>query len=218
MGGRADADLVHAVFRVHHQHVFTAQIGQHPRQRLHQFAGEHAQHLVGRPGGIGQRAQHVEDGAHAHLLARADGVLHGAVVPGREHEAHPHPLDALRHLFGREVQVHPGGLQHVGAAGLAGDGTVAVLGHLAASGGDHETAGGGDIEGAGAVAAGADDVDHVLAVHLHPGCQLAHHLGSGGDLVDGLALHAQADEKTADLRRRGGAGHDGVHHRAHLLA
>ncbi len=93
-----------------------------------------------------------------------------------------------------------------------------MLGHLAAGGGNHETAGGGDVEGAGAVAAGADDVDHVLTLHVHFRRQFAHHLGGGGDLVDGLALHAQADEETADLRRRGGAGHDGVHHRAHLLA
>jgi hypothetical protein len=48
--------------------------------------------------------------------------------------------------------------------------------------------------------------------------QLAHHLGGGRDLVDGLALHAQRDHQAGDLHRRGLAGHDLVHDRVHLLA
>src|SRR5690606_21730189 len=41
--------------------------------------------------------------------------------------------------------------------------------------------------------------------------------GCGCDLVDGLALHAQADQKAANLCRGTFAGHDGAHDGRHLF-
>src|SRR5262245_48395947 len=68
------------------------------------------------------------------------------------------------------------------------------------------------------VAAGAAGVDEVLVVlHLDVRRQLAHHLRRGGDLADGLLLHAQADDEAGDLRRRQLAAHDLAHDVQHLV-
>ena len=90
-----------------------------------------------------------------------------------------------------------------------------ATGHAGA--GDDEGRGGGDVVAAGGVAAGADDVDGALgrldAEHLR-----AHGGDRAGDLVHGLAAHAEADEERADLRRRRLAGHDDAEGLLGLLA
>ncbi len=53
--------------------------------------------------------------------------------------------------------------------------------------------------------------------HGHLGGELAHHVGGGGDLADGLLLHPQADENAGDLRGRHLAAHDLAHQREHLV-
>ena len=77
---------------------------------------------------------------------------------------------------------------------------------------------GGDVEGARAVAAGADDVDERCTRRRHRDDVLGHRLGEAGDLVDRLALGAEADEQAADLRGRRLAAHHDAHHVARLGA
>src|SRR5690554_5697687 len=134
------------------------------------------------------------------------------MVVGGEHEAHAHLLDTARHLLGVQVQVDAGHDAEVGAARRRRYPAIAVLGHVAAGGGHHEAGRGGDVEEVGAVAAGADDVHHVLGVEVHRLHQLAHHLGGGADLLGGLALHGHAHQEGGDLGVAGLPGHDLAHH------
>src|SRR5690606_33715914 len=134
-----------------------------------------------------------------------------------EHKAHADLLGAEDHLFGRQVQVDAGRFQQVGTAAFAGNSPVAVLGDGAAGGGDHKGAGGGDVEQVGAIAAGAAGVHQIGRVDGDWRNQFAHGGGSAGNLVDALALHAQADQEGADLGVRGLTGHDEVHGLGHLL-
>ena len=130
----------------------------------------------------------------------------------------PHFTHAMGHLFRVQVQADARRLQGVSAAGLAGNRAVAVFGHVTACRRGHEHGCGGDIEGAGSIATGAHDIHGIIqAGDIHPGRQLAHHRGGRSDFRHCLPLHAQADEKAADLRRGGAAGHDGSHDGCHLL-
>ena len=81
---------------MHHHHVAAAEALQHAGLDADQIGMEHAHHLVLRPGRVGERAQQVEQRAHAQLAPHRRGVLHGAVEVGREHEADADFVDALR--------------------------------------------------------------------------------------------------------------------------
>ena len=96
LGPFADADLVEPVPGMDHQDMTAAQALQDLRQGRQQVLAEDPEDLIGDPGGVGQGAQDVEDGAHPQFPPRADGMLHGTVVGRGEHEAHPD----LRHATG----------------------------------------------------------------------------------------------------------------------
>ena len=214
---RADGDFIHAVVGVHHQYVLAAKFLQHLGQRFDPLRGKNADHLIRRAGGIGKRPEQVEHRAHAHLAARADGVLHGGVEFRCEQETDAKLVHAPRHLLRRELEADTCRFEHVGAAGLARNRAVAVLRHPPTGRGDHKCRGGRDIKGMHAVAAGAAGIHQMRAADIDARCEFAHHLGGSGDFLHGFALHAQPDEETADLRRRRGAGHDQTHHRAHRV-
>ena len=118
------------------------------------------------PGGIGERAQEVEDRAHGQLLAHRDHVLHRGVVAGREHEAEAELVDAARHRLGGQVDARAQRLEHVRRAGPARGRAVAVLGHPAAGAGGHEGRRGGHVE-RGPPAARAGGVHQAVAARLH---------------------------------------------------
>ena len=140
----------------------------------------------------------------------------GAVVGGREHEADTALAHAGSDLVRPEIDARTGNLEHVGAAALAARGTVTVLGDVAAGRGGYEGGGGGDVERAAAVTTGTAGVDQRPQADLDRHGELAHHRGRRGDLVDGLALHAQGDQQPGDLRWRGFAFHHRDHHFVHL--
>mmetsp|Transcript_20777 Transcript_20777/g.79644 ORF Transcript_20777/g.79644 Transcript_20777/m.79644 type:complete len:352 (-) Transcript_20777:6929-7984(-) len=195
-----------------------AQALQHAHLDADQVGVEHAHQDVGRTGRIGQRTEDVEDGPHAELAAHRRDVLHRRVMVGREHEADAALGHAGGHLARRQLDVGAQRLQHVGAAGLAADAAVAVLGHLGAGGGGDEHRAGGDVEAVRAVAAGADDIDQMRQrAQRHLVAQLAHHLGRGGDLADGFLLHPQASDQRGGDDGRHLAGHDAAHQRQHLV-
>jgi len=96
--GGAQADLVHAIAAVDHHGVLGTQALQSAHLDAHQIGMEHAHQDVGRAGRVGERAQDVEDGAHAQLAAHRRHVFHGRVVVGREHEADARLGNALGDL------------------------------------------------------------------------------------------------------------------------
>ncbi len=186
--------------------------------RLDPALGIDPEHVAAGAGGVRLRAEEVEHGARAKLRPARTDMLHGRVMGRREHEADAGFLDAARDHFGAEVDLDAERLQHVGRAGFAAQGTVAVLGDGNAGGCGDNRRGGRDVEGFGAVAApGADDVDDILGGvdgdHL-----FAQDRDGGGDLADRLALDAEAHQEGADLAGRGFALHDGGHDAAHFLA
>ena len=76
---------------------------------------------------------------------------------------------------------------------------------------------GRDVERARLVAAGAAGVEQ-RARHVRERLErLAHRAREAGDLVDGLAAHAQRDREARDLRGRGRAGEDVLHDAERLL-
>ena len=87
---------------------------------------------------------------------------------------------------------------------------VAVLGDRDAGGRRDEGGGRRDVERAAAVAARPDDVDRAVR-RLDVDRALAHRRGEPGQLVDGLAAHAETHQQGGQLGRRRLA----VHHRAH---
>jgi hypothetical protein len=121
-------------------------------------------------------------------------------------------------LWRLQVDVGAQRLQHVRAARLRRDTSIAVLGNRGAGRGRDEGRGGGDVEGMRRIAAGADDIDEVGVVgHLHAGAQLAHHRGRGGNLADGFLLHAQAGQDRRGHHRRYVSLHDQPHQVQHLV-
>jgi hypothetical protein len=203
---------------VHDHDVLAAELVEDLRQWLHPVAGEDTHHLVGGARRIGERAEQVEHGAHAHLAARTDRVAHRPVVHRREHEADADLVDAAGDRLGLQLDHDAGRLEQIGAARAARDRAVAVLGDARVGSGRDEGAGGGDVEGLRRVTAGAAGVHEVLAGDLDARRQLAHHRRRRRDLLHRLALHPQPDQKAADLCLRSVARHDRAHDLGHLLA
>ena len=164
VGAFADRDFIHAIRAVHHQHMAAAEPLQHARLDADQVRMEHAQHLVFRAGGIGQRPQHVEHRAHAEFAAHRRGVFHRAVEIGREHEADADLVYALADLFRGQVEVDAERFQHIRRAAGRRHRAPAVLGDPRTRRGGDQRAGGGDIEGVRGIAAGAAGIHQMGAV------------------------------------------------------
>lgn len=204
-------DLVHAVVTVDDEAALEAELKESLR---HEFCGERtpgADELGLGAGGIGERAEHVEDGAHLEFDADGLGVLHGGVKGGSEEETDAGFADALTHLRGVEGDFDAEGLEDVGAAALAGDGTVAVLGDAGSGSGGDEGGDGGDVEGALAVASGAAGVDDGAWAGVDWIDACAHGAGESGDLFSGFAADAEGGEEGGGLRRRGVAFQQEAH-------
>ena len=117
MRRRAERDLVHAVLAVDHQRVLGAQALQHAHLDADQVGMEHAHQDVRRAGRVGQRAEDVEDRAHAELLAHrrrrssSRGWWLGANMK-------PMPVSSMQcaTCVRRQVDVGAERFEHVGAA------------------------------------------------------------------------------------------------------
>jgi hypothetical protein len=72
-----------------------AELRQHLRDRRHELRREHAHHLRPRPGGVRQRAEHVEDRARRELAPNRGRMLHGGMMRRREQEAEAELVDRL---------------------------------------------------------------------------------------------------------------------------
>ena len=128
----------------------------------------------------------------------------------REAEGDPAAFGDLGDLLGGEVEAHAQRLEHVGGAGPAARGPVAVLDHLGAGAGHDDGRHRGDVDRHRAVAAGADDVDRRAPGGEAVGV-LEHHARQARHLGGGLALGPQRREEARELRVGGRAGHHLVH-------
>ena len=134
------------------------------------------------------------------------------MVGGGEHKAHAHFAQAAFHHRRRQFNADAQGLQHIGAAAVAGGGAVAVLGHGEAGAGHYESGGGGNVKGAFAVAAGAAGINGDAGRGGNGQRLFPHHGGKAGDFRRGFALDGQGGEIGAQLGGGSRAVHNGAHH------
>ena len=217
-GGCAEADFIHAIAPIHHHSMLSAQTLQRTHLDAHQIGMEHPHQDVGRTGGVGERAEDVENGFDAQLAPHRGHVLHGRVVVGRKHEAQAGLRNALGNPLRAQVDVDTQALQHIGTAAFAADAAPAVLADTRPGGGGHKHGTGGNVEGVRAIAPGAHDVHQVGGVgHMNLGGKLAHHLRGGGDFTDGFLFHAQAGDECGHHHGRHFAAHDQPHEVQHFI-
>ena len=140
---RADRQLVHAVARVEHDRALDAQPAPAPRpscppaiRRPRRAPG------TSRRPGCTAGPSTLNTVRSAKLAPRHAGEPKRRVEDRREQEADAGLVDAARHAFGAEVDLHAELLEHVGRAAHRRRGAVAVLG-------DPRAAGGGDDRGRG---------------------------------------------------------------------
>ena len=161
------AHLVQTVGAGHYQCLHGTKPRQRSGDRVQERRVRHPDDLPGGAGGVGERAEEVEDRAHGELLAHRDDEPRGAVVRGREHEAEAGLLDAAGDRLGLEVDPDAERLEQVGRARQAGGRAVAVLGDRAAGAGGDQRRRRRDVERR-APAARAGGVDQVLAAGAAP--------------------------------------------------
>ncbi len=209
-GGGGGGDLIEPVVAADHQGAGPA-VG----ENLSQHRGEGAVGTAdeGGPGagGVGQRGQVVDGGGDAEGLADRDGVAQSVVEARGEGEADPDVVHAPGHGVGGEVQGQAQGFEDVGAAGLGGDRPAAVLDHGVAGGGHDDRGHRADVDRVGAVAPGADDVEHLGSVDRERDDAFHQRVEQPAQFGGGLALGAQGDEEAGQLGGLGGVVHDLPH-------
>ncbi len=167
-------------------------------------------------GGIGERAEQIENRAHAQFAARGNRIARGGVHRGCVEKADADLFDGFGDTFGREIDFYSEGFEHVGRAAARAGGTVAVFGDAHAGSGDDEGHGGGNVERATRVAAGAAGVhEHFVGMFAAGGKNwggvAAHGQGEADDFVNRFAFYAQRDQQAGDLLGAGLAGKDLLH-------
>ena len=195
---------------MHDQRELRAELQQDTRDRLAERGGRDAQELSTDAGGVRERAEDVEDRSDAELAPDRRSVPHRRVVARGEHESKSDLFEARRDAGRAEVDRDPELLEDVGAAAGARGRTVAVLRDARAGCDGDDRRDGRDVERVRTVAPGAAGVDRVRrGVHLDRG--VTERRGEARDLLHGLAAQVHHGEETAELGRRGFAGHDMAH-------
>ena len=115
-------------------------------------------------GGIGQRAEQVENGPELQFSAGGLRVFHGGVQGLREEKADADLLNGARHFLGRGGDVDTELFEDIGAAARSGVGAIAMLGNAGAGAGGDKRGEGGDVESDRVTAAGSAGVEKRLAV------------------------------------------------------
>jgi hypothetical protein len=75
------------------------------RERLGEFGIVDARELNVRTRRIRERTENIEDGALTNLLARTNGMFHGRMKLGGEHEADADFINGFANLLRREVEI-----------------------------------------------------------------------------------------------------------------
>ena len=172
------------------------------RERGAKFGARDADKLRGRPRGIEERAEEVEDGAPAALrakFARGANVTERRVKVRREKESEMMLAQRTRGRFGRQLDFDAEGFQDVRTPGLRSDGAVAMLGDCHLSRGADNGHGGGDVESVEAVAARAANVENNtgtgFGIERRDDGFGAEFAGERGDFVGSLIFEGETAEK-----------------------
>jgi hypothetical protein len=203
---------------VHHQRALAAEGAEGSRENEAVPRIEHAAHLARGTGGVGERAEHVEDRGYPERAPRAHHMLHRGVQCGREQKADPDLVDAAPDHARVGVDAHAECLEHVRAPAAAARGTIAVLGHRHAACGHHDRDRGRDVATRDAAATGAARVEQGRTRGRHARDRLAHGRGRAGDLVGRLALAREPHEQRPDLRWLTRTRHQLAKHLGDLVA
>ena len=118
------------------------------------------------------------------------------MVSGREQERKPGRFKTGHGLRLVQRKRHPETLKQVGTAGLARNGSIAVLNHTRPGGGGQQTRPGRQIQAAGPIAARAHGIDCGRAVRnngMHG--QLTHGSRETANLGSGFSLGSKAGEQ-----------------------
>ena len=170
-----------------------------------QVRGVDAHDLGAGAGGIGERADDVEDGAHAEGAADRHDGLHGRVQGGGVQEGEAVAAQGGGPGGGGERDGDAEGFEDIGRAAQRGDGAVAVLGDCCPGGGGDQGGGGGDVEGSGVVSTGAAGVNEERALGVVEGdgdCCGEHGFGESGQLGGGLGRERSAMPQVSTRRAR----------------
>ena len=104
-----------------------AERGESLRNQFRRANRERADHLDRGSGGVSERPQQVECGAHFQLLSSLLCALHGGMNRRREHESDARLTNALADLLRREHDIHAQPFEDIGAAAQAGQRSVPVF-------------------------------------------------------------------------------------------
>jgi len=218
--GSSGRDLVEAVGSVNDERMFRFESGEGMGHQFRGFGRRGSNQLVAGAGRVGEWSQKVENGPHLQFEAGGLGMLHGRVQRGGEEESDTGVGDRRGDQIRLVTDVHAEGFQDIGAAALAGHGSVAMLGDAHPGAGRDERRDRGDIERRAAVSAGAAGVQQRVTVggNFHAARALAHGARKSGKLGRGHRLHAQGGKKGGDLRHRSLAVKNDQHGRARVLS
>lgn len=218
VGFRTEGNFVEAVGAVNNEGASDAEFGESAGQKFGEMRSGNSDDLRGGSGGIGERAEKIENGANAEGAAGGHSVLHGGVNGGREEKSDADFFDGLADARGRLFDDDAELFEDVGCAGARTCGAIAVLGDAHACSGDDEGRGSGNVESIAAVAAGTAGIhEHFVGARMAGGENrrgvAAHGGGEADEFVDGFALHAESDEEGGDERVVGVAREDLLHDR-----
>jgi hypothetical protein len=216
VGFAGNGNFIEAVRAVDDKCAAHAQLAERARKKLREARFINADDLSGSPGGIRERAEKVEDGAHAEFAARGHGVARGGMHGRGKEKADAGFLDGAADAIRREINAHAELLEDVRRAAAGTERAIAVFGYANARSRDDKSRGGGNIERAGSIAAGAAGIDQGFPVGQAAGGEngrgvAAHGSRKADQFVHRLALHAQGGEKSGDLSVAGAAAEDFFH-------
>ncbi len=197
LGDLGETDFIHAIAAVNNQGAFAAQQAQRFRHEANQLAIHHADELVGRPGGVGERSGEIKDRTHGDRFAHRRGVLHRGVVVRRENKAEIVFIEhACRRLRGA-VELIAKFFHDVGAARARADALVAMLGDLDSGRRRNQCRCGGNVNDRASAAAGAAGVyqDGIFLDAGEIAGVLEHHIDNGFQVLGLFAAHTQAHEE-----------------------
>ncbi len=149
---------------MYHEGTFRSHGLQYLSQCLSEVSAVNPEELPSDPGGIGQRAQEVEDGAQADLLTDSGGIFHRRVESRRKQESDAHLVNAVGDLHRGEVYSYSQRLHQVGTATAAGHRAIAVFSNPQPRPGNHEGHRSGNVEGSAAIPTGAAGIHQVRSL------------------------------------------------------
>ena len=171
--------------------------------------GVDAHDLRAGAGGIGERANQVEDGADAEGAAHRHDGLHGRVQGGGVQEGEAVGAQRRGTGSGGERDGDAEGFEDIGRTALRGDGAVAVLGDRCSGGRGDQRGGGGDVEGAREIGPGAAGVDQESPFGLVEGDGRGggtHGVDEAGDLGGGFTAQGERTEQGGEQHGARAAG------------